>query len=393
MKTIIEDDRDVESLSFDKRTVSLGWSTGSTIATVGHDGDADNDDKQECVMGSVEVALQATPKHEVGNPGRPRNNHTRVCPTKVISMSICFLVVFTLIASAILLTSSGKATPSKQTGHPLPMMSSSMMDPNPAAEYSDDVFYNEAFWNPVLDLRVVSDPTDPSRWILHDDMDVCPLSVVKAPYDSEKDALLGWGGVQPTAKSIAVLGILPHIQTSDDYFVELDNKSPIELGPDHDWTLSFAGARLANSDDEKVDIIFLGEKADGSPSSFAVCYEPDNSIGLGSCGRGKDSTTVVQLPFQVMEYHVVTLSYSEQAGKLQLFQNTQLVADLDYRSDLETTFLSMIGPPCFNDEPEEGDSSLNSTSNIAIRHVAYLEKHITDGSLEEITDVTLNMGT
>jgi len=352
-----------------KSYVNKSWATTSTVATVGHE------EQGRMREDSMEVTLPTVPELQEGASCFPCSDGTRSCPKMALAMSVLFVVMFTLISSAILLTSS-ESGPNSAGGN-----NNIGMGLN--AKGND---HYESFWNPILDLRVIYDPTNSSRYILRDEKNVSTPSIVpgNSQYDEQQ---LEWSEVQPTPQSIAVMGMLPHIQTTNHHYLRLFNSRSIDLGPGTDWTLSFSGAHLQQLKNKMADNIFMGESSLVPKASFAICYRANNSIGLGSCRANDKTTKVVPLPFSVMEFHVLTVSYNQRIGSMQVYQNTRLAADLEFRNALEATNLSWIGPPCF------GDTSSNSSSNIAIRHVAYLDKHINPASVVDIADLSLHMST
>lgn len=357
----------------DKHHLVHGVSHASTIGTCGYGEDGDT------LAEFVEVTIPTAPTDSTRSARRCRwretgNNKFRC--TLCLSASIFLVISFALICGAVLFT--GQETSGSTT-------------------FKLGDFYGdkdndgyESFWNPVVDLQVVYDPSNSSQYILRDNEDVCHPTIVTS--SDRAGSQLDWAGVQPTDRSISALGILPHIQTSEKHFFGLSNSSIIAPGPESDWTLSFSGARLNREDESAVDIIFMGESENNaSKSSFAVCYDSENSIRLGSCSNDRSHDDIsVPLPYSVTEFHVLTLTYCQEEGRLQVYQNTKLTADFEYWSRMEhPTKVSWIGPPQY--DAESASPSNNVSSNIALRHLAYLEKHIRGGNVVEIADLALHM--
>jgi hypothetical protein len=182
----------------------------------------------------------------------------------------------------------------------------------------------------------------------------------------------------------------------------------MELSPNHNWTVSFAGARLATGN---IDIIYLGggddETNDGNKqnASLAVCYLDNNSIGIGSCimednndnddpdennegdkeEESNSETLVVPLLYTTRDFHVLTITYNAQDHRVQIYQDTHLAADLDIVKVSLPSSISKIGPPHSN------DSLSPVASNIALRHVSYFDRHVQEASVVEIADLILHM--
>jgi hypothetical protein len=367
------------------------YSTGSsTVGTCGNgdDGDTCDDSIKEYVEVALPLSAVTTKVRITGGmfwrqetTDNDANEWAKLRCMVFLSATVFCIVTFALISAAVLLTGEESDTITLDLGG--------------VSLGNHDDGYTNSFWNPVFDIRVVYDPNNPSQYILEDDKDVCHPTIVIDP--DRTASTLDWSGVQPTGRSIAVLGILPHIQTSEDHFLMLSNSGLIELGPEKDWTLSFSGARLDRTESDAIDTIFLGEGSYETKSSlFEVCYDSNKSIRLGSWSseNGDDEGTIsIPLPYPVTEFHVLTLTYSQKEGRLQVYQNTKLAADFEYRNQMNyPTTVSWIGPP--HDDTDNVSSSFqNTSSNIALRHLAYLEKHIQAGSVVDIADVALHMST
>lgn len=366
------------------------WSTASTVATVGKVEEEYLSQSQHC----VEMTSSTITKTDRVRATDPNENCYRT--TCSVSIFIFGVILFAVISSTVLLCSNDEESPVPILEQGVdPCMGGAMeMSAKTGDESSSSSLFSpmsssstSSLWNPLVDLLVVDDPHDLSQYMLHDTLGGCLPGIVTS-VDTTQTINNEWIGVQPTIESISVMGILPHIQMGEGSFLTLSEQCNIELSSHHNWTLSFAGARTKIGGS---DIIFMSDSNELQNSSFAVCYHDENSLSIGACAstsidNGSDNdndnnmTIVVPLLKPASEFHVLTITYNEKEHRLQIYQNAKLVAELDFLESMDSTTLSWIGP-----------SYSNNPSNIALRHVAYYEKHIDAGNVVEIADLILYM--
>jgi hypothetical protein len=202
-----------------------------------------------------------------------------------------------------------------------------------------------------------------------------------------------WNAVQPTGGSLLLMDRLPHIRTGPRAFLEL---SPtFDLRSDRNWTLSFAGARLQPSsrnggggDNDNHDIIL-------SSSLFPSCriqYEADNTLGmyLTSIRSGRAETMYhggIVLPDDVFEFHVLTWTFDQESQRMDVYQNEDLVAAVDFEDGWVA--LNLIGSSARVVVEDENDtttatSSTFSSSNLAIRRMSYFHESFHGDDLAEL---------
>ena len=230
-----------------------------------------------------------------------------------------------------------------------------------------------------------------------------------------------WDSVQPTESSLQQMQSKPHVQTGQNGGQQLLEISPtFDLRADHNWTLSFAGARLFPSNDEEsspssVDVLF-------SSSLFPFCqvqYEDNNTLGLYLAGMhhhnytspkpstttsGHNGTTTattrtsrnsmitsyhgISLPFDSYEAHVLTITFDQKTQQLELYQNKEFVTAIDFEDGWAA--LNLIGggglsspwnvPPPPAQENSTTATNLDSpdnqasSSNLAIQRVTYFQR-------------------
>ncbi len=364
----------------------LSRSTASTVATIGQT-------EEDESISPTPSTRKASKRERTGNNDET-TNRTLINQSFPKNYSVTILIfgilILVLISSTVLVCSDkDKDKTQVPTLEMEPSMESSTMETFGKSDSSTP------FWNPIFDLFVTYDPNNTSYYTLQDDKRECRPDILTTT-DNMEPILSDWTGVQPTAGSTSIMGILPHIQMSEGSFLSMNKKCNIELSPDHSWTLSFAGARLKT---DGVDILFWGTKDDQQNSTIAVCYREDNSIGIGDCSTASESnnsnndyddekdnaTLIVPLLHPATDFHVLTMTYNSEERRLQIYQNTLLLGDLNFFFEHEgSVTFSRIGPPHSND-PSRIPSSL------ALRHLAYLEKHVQDGNIVEISDLTLHM--
>lgn len=367
------------------------WSTASTAATLGLADDESINGQNSShgdMVKSSRVITGCTSSHDT--------RHTTCPSTTILIFGIAIIAV---IATSVAFCNKQPDT-QKEPQHLDAAKAGASMETFAASDASQ-----QGFWNPLVDLHVDYDPFNPYRYILQDQNGLCNPQITTDMVTNEV-SMNNWTGVQPTPQSIASMGILPHIQTSRESFLALEKQCGMELSPNQNWTLSFAGARLSTGN---ADIIFLGGDNNNNGTKrnapFAVCYLDDNSIGIGSCTKDNDSngifednegdneeeeedddeTLVIPLLYSTREFHVLTLTYNAQDRRLQIYQDTHLAADMELGELSLPTSISWIGPP------HPYDSSSSAASKIALRHVSYFDRHVQGGNVVEIADLILHM--